>query len=195
MSYSSVSCPSIAMPTPASLTVNVFGASKSGEQAYATVHQQAHACLAEDGGLENFASAVVSRIQDSVPDLVSFSESMVGQYPWERMANPTHPLVDHKEEMPTAVEVDLFALVSNFVGLIILNALLGTDFVELYPSALSDLQELDKAFHCMALGFPRWLPFSGLAKAHMARQRLLVAIDAFHRALDKEAVGERPDDP
>ena len=119
----------------------------------------------------------------AMPNLISFSESLVDQHPWERVSH-TIPLDAE------TVEANLFSLIRSFVGYTICSPLLGRDFMEIYPSILEDLWDFDAGFRYLLLGLPRLLPIKPLARARNARRRMRSAIDSFHRALDKEAVGE-----
>ena len=114
-----------------------------------------------------------------MPNLISFSESLVDQHPWERVSD-TIPLDTE------TVEVNLFSLMRNFVGHTICLALLGRDFMDIYPSILEDLWDFDAGFRYLLLGLPRLLPIKTLVRAHDARRRMRSAIDSFHRALDKD---------
>lgn len=127
-------------------------------------------------------------IQTHAPNLVSFSEGMVDQNPWER--NGKAQLVHHG-----AVDVDLFALIRTFVGHAVFSPLLGSEFLDAYPGISDDLHDLDNSLRYLLLGLPRWFPLQSLAQANMARHRLDNAIDSFHNALDKTALGSEPNSP
>ena len=127
-------------------------------------------------------------IQSQTPNLISFASGMIDQNLWER---PSHTRVIDAQ----IVESDFFALINNFTGYVVLTALLGTDFMAVYPSILEDLQDLDSGMPYLMLGIPRWFPIPAMAKASTARRRLDSNIDSFHRALDKVAAGEQPEEP
>ena len=67
--------------------------------------------------------------------------------------------------------------------------------MDVYPSVLEDLCDLDSGWKFLALGLPRWVPFPRIRKAYFARRRLLGAIQSFHRALDADAIDAHPQDP
>ena len=128
-------------------------------------------------------STTTQRIQLQIPHLVSFSEGLVDQSPWERSSHAE--LVNHD-----AVEVNLFSLITTFAGHAILPSLLGSEFLDAYPGIFNDLLKLDGSIKYLLLGLPRWFPI-----ASTARRRLDNSIDSFHRALDKVAAGSKPDLP
>ena len=128
-------------------------------------------------------STTTQRIQLQIPHLVSFSEGLVDQSPWERSSHAE--LVNHD-----AVEVNLFSLITTFAGHAILPSLLGSEFLDAYPGIFNDLLKLDGSIKYLLLGLPRWFPI-----ASTARHRLDNSIDSFHRALDKVAAGSKPDLP
>lgn len=138
--------------------------------------------------------AIIRGIQEHGPNLVSFSDSIVDQNTWERAAAPIN-LTDSITGDASSVEVNLFALIRNFVGNVALPSLVGTEFLENHPETLEDIQDLEEGFKYLVLGLPRWLPIPSLTKAHIARRRLLDAIRSLHRALDHIAVGNEPNQP
>ena len=178
-----------------SLLVNVFGADRRRKRDYLRVRGDVHTSftnhILSGPTLSETIDVVVARIQEQVPNLVSFSESPVDQNFWERTA---FPIVQADGSAP-AVQVSLYALIRNFVGHIGVSVFMGSEFAEINPTALEDLWDLDHGLTYLALGLPRWLPIPSLTKAHIARRRLGDAIDLFHRALDKTAAGDEPDQP
>lgn len=130
---------------------------------------------------------MIRGIQGHTPELVSFSTSIVDQNIWERTASP----IIHT----SAVEINLFTLIKNFVGHVSLPSLVGTDFLEAYPTTLDDLWDLDGGFKWLILGVNRLLGIPSLTRAHIARRRLLHALHTFHAALDRVHAGHEPDEP
>ena len=173
---------------------HAFGADRKHKQAYLDAHKESNACLTE--GLWKALDIAIAAIEEHVPNLVSFSESVVDQNPWERISSvPTNSkIVDKSAESPS-VEASLFSLVHNFVGHLATTSLMGSEFLEFYPSVLDDLWDFDNGLKYLILGFPRWIPVRSLVKARLARQRLQNGINAFHRALDKIAAGHEPGYP
>ena len=138
--------------------------------------------------------ATVRGIQEHGPNLVSFSGSIVDQNPWERAATAIVQTGSIAGDA-SSVEVSLFALIRTFVGNVVLPSLVGREFLEIYPEVLNDIQDLEGGFKYLVLGLPRWLPIPSLTKAHIARRRLLDAIDSLHEALDQLVAGLDPNMP
>lgn len=178
---------------------NVFGAGRKRGKEYSNAHFDASACLQSEllkgSNLSQTAqsNALKSRIQEHVPSLVSFNESIIDQSDWERAA---YVLVKPKygHDSPS-VEVSLFTLIRNFTGHAALPTIIGSEFLEAYPSTLDDLWDLDGGFRYLTLDLPRLLGIPSLTRAHIARRRLLNAMDSFHRALDQTAAGDESEQP
>lgn len=128
-----------------SLLVNVFGASKEHDKEHSRAHADAHALLDQLLlGPSEMVRTIVRGIAEQGPNLVSFSESIVDQNPWERAATP---VIHHDTGSITgdasSVEISLFALIRGFVGNVTLPSLVGREFLEYYPETLDDIQDLD----------------------------------------------------
>lgn len=181
-----------------SLLTNFFGADKRHEKEYLKAHADTSILLqnqllkTSSHSPSRLNNRLRGRIQDCVPNLVSFSESLVDQNEWER---PAYPLLKSKYGHNTSVEVSLFALIRNFTGHVTLPTIVGSEFLEVYPSTLDDLWDLDGGFRYLTLGLPRFLGIPSLTRAHVARRRLLHAIHEFHDALDRTAAGHEPGQP
>ena len=132
-------------------------------------------------------SATAQGIHEQVPNLVSFSESIVDQNPWERSAYA----VLHT----SAVEVSLFTLIRNFVGHISLPPLFGTEFLEAYPNTLDDLWDLEGGYRWLMFDMPRWLGIPALTRAHIARRRLLDTMRSLEKSMDLVAEDKEPRKP
>ncbi|RLL96231.1 hypothetical protein CFD26_100710 [Aspergillus turcosus] len=128
--------------------------------------------------LTEASNAAKDIIERETPSLVTFCRSMVDQAPWERRSEAE--VIDGQEK-PTA-EVNLFALVRNFVGHISTSVAMGQAFLEAYPDLLDDMWDFDNRFPALSLGAPRWLPLPGLSAAYAARDRILDALAAYHQA-------------
>ena len=183
-----------------SLLINVFGANNRLTEDYIRVRSDAQACLisglVREPGVSEFTQRTILDIQEHTPNLVSFSESIVDQSQWERAADAILQVANvHGKAASLAVEVNLFALIRNFVGNTALPSLVGTEFLDVYPKALDDLWDLDGGFNYLTLGLPRWFPIPSLTKAHIARRNLLQGIGSFQEAIDKVAAGEEPHQP
>ncbi|KAI1941337.1 hypothetical protein LOZ66_001853 [Ophidiomyces ophidiicola] len=144
--------------------------------------------LNEDPWLTDIASTVSREIKQAMPNLLSFSQSVVDQSTWERLSGVS--ILD--ADSGPICETDLFALVRNFIGVISTTAIMGKSFTEAFPYSLNDLWEFDKNFNAMLLGVPRWVPFPGLVTSYAARRRLLLALKAFHNALAATEIGVDP---
>lgn len=183
------------------ILVKVFGANGRQKEASLRARTEAEACVIEglsnDGpGVSKFSRKILSRLQENVPELVSFNESIVDQNVWERTANPRVLPQQGGLGAPSSVaDVNLFELIRNFVGHIMIPSLVGTDLMAIYPSILDDLWDLEGGSKYLALGLPRWFPIPVLSKANIARWRLLNQIDSFHRVLDGASIGEEPEQP
>ena len=175
-----------------SLLCRVFGANKRLKQAFLDVRQDMCGSpglkVLHHSELATLLSTTTQRIQSQIPHLVSFSEGLVDQSPWERSSHAE--LVNDD-----AVEVDLFTLITTFAGHAMIPSLLGSEFLDAYPETFNDLRKLDSSMRYLLLGLPRWFPIESLASANLARHRLDNSIDSFHRALDKVAAGSKPDLP
>lgn len=141
------------------------------------------------------ASAMTAAFETHIPDLVSFAESPIDQHPWERPANPVHVQQPYGMKLRPAVEVDLVALINRFVGHVSINATLGREFMEVHSSVLEEMTAMDHGWKYLVTGFARWLPLPVVSRAHLARRRLLYALDSYNAALDAEAKGEMLTEP
>lgn len=176
------------------LLVNIFGASRWHRGAFSAADKDAHGCLTvleKTSEVRVLIHRLVSKIQEEAPTLVSSSRSLVDESPWERSANAKVASGDTSATgEPQAVEVDMFALIRNFVGHLSTSSLVGAGFLEMHPNFLEDLWQFDSKWQYMLLGLPRWLPIPGLPKAYIARRNLHNTITSFHKAVDRNAAGE-----
>ena len=162
--------------------INAFGADGTHKQAYSNAHGETKACLTN--GLPKVLGTTLFAIEENVPNMISFSKSIVDQPSWERISSvPTNPTAGDDSAASPSLEISLFLLIQNFVAHITTTSIMGFDFHDHYPWFLDDIWDLDNGFKYLLLGFPRWLPIQSLTKAHLARQRLKSEINEFHRAL------------
>lgn len=157
-----------------SLLVNVFGADKGYKQEHSRAHGDAHACLLDQllPRPSEMLRTTVRGIQEQGPNLVSFSDSIVDQNPWERVATP---IIHHHTGSVTghapSVEVNFFALIRTFVGNVALPSLVGKEFLENYPETLEDIQDLDGT--CIrspcCLFWPRFRAFRHVLGVHIPK--------------------------
>ncbi|KAI9797536.1 MAG: hypothetical protein M1833_005447 [Piccolia ochrophora] len=127
-----------------------------------------------------------------IPNFLSFAPSLIDQNLWERVGD-----VDIVGDVGLGAphgevaDVNLLALVREFIGHVSMPTLMGQSFLENFPNTLQDLWMFDRGIKYLALGFPRWLPARAATQAHLARARLLYSIRSFHRALN-QANAETP---
>ncbi|KAL8831554.1 MAG: hypothetical protein Q9191_000797 [Dirinaria sp. TL-2023a] len=135
------------------------------------------------GGENSLPTSFFRNIELSVPKLISFAESLVDQQAWERSSYTTR--LDAK-----VVETDFLPLIRSFVKHITYSALLGREFLDIYPGIFDDLSDFDAGFRYLLLSLPRLFPAQALLRARIARRRMEMAIDSFHKAIDRDAIGE-----
>lgn len=128
--------------------------------------------------VNDFSTAISRAVQRNTSNLVSFSRSLVDQTPWERESSVAVPEGDNQ----STCDVDLFALVSNFVGHNLTTILLGEAFMESFPGFLRELWALDSSFVSLFVGTPRWLPIPWVSSGYAARDRLLRMVSVFYQA-------------
>ena len=173
---------------------NVFGADGSGEDEYIRLYSNDQLCLANDylsrhsSSSSQMTSTTLHAIEEHVPSLLSFAERPIDQNSWEQSAN----LVLHDSDV---VEISLFELISRFVAHASHPTLLGTEFFEINQTMIEDLWDLDGGFKWLRWGFSRLWGIPGLTRAHIARRRLLTALQSFHNAADAVSNGDEAKHP
>lgn len=175
-------------PVTWSLLCRAFGANRKQQPKFLDINKSLQASCSQSTLQEALSKTTTLLIQSQTPNLISFASGMIDQNLSER---PSHTRIVDAQ----TVESNLFSLIENFAGYAALTALLGTDFIAVYPSILEDLKDLDTGMPYLMLGIPRWFPIPAVAKASTARRRLDSNIDSFHRASDKVAAGEQPEEP
>ena len=183
-------------PVRTYLFVNIFGAPRPSIEASLPGLEDALCCLkkhTQGKGLSRLLTRLTQEIQEETPNLLSFSESVVDENTWERLSNPKiivgNPSTEVERTSPV-VEVDMFALIRNFVGLLTLRSMMGSDWADSQPTFVDMLWSFDEGWRSMLMGLPRWLPIPGIAKAYIARRSLSTSLESFHRAMDKHINGE-----
>ncbi|KAL2384339.1 hypothetical protein RJZ90_002066 [Blastomyces dermatitidis] len=134
------------------------------------------------------SSATIQKIEQNMPNMLSFCSSVVDQYLWERMS--TISLIGDGDDQ--VCEVNLNTLVRNFVAVTVMTAIMGEDFMEALPNTPDDIRKFNNNFNAIILGIQRWVPFPGLPTSYRSRRRLLHGMAAFHSAF---AVAENGHDP
>ena len=146
------------------------------------------ASLAADSIDTNDFNSVFSKaLQTHLPDLVSFNDSPVDQSLWERVARPQVTEQPCGMKMRAAVKADFVELIRTFAGHMLLNTLLGREVLEEFPTALSDLSELNSGWKWLATGLPPFLPVPPLTRVVIARRRLLNMLRDLCHNLDLQA--------
>ena len=158
--------------------------------------EEVRGCLelqARGHGLSNIVERLITNLEEHGPNLVSFSDSIVDENPWERSSNPrTKSNERGLGGKVMSVEIDLFALIKNFLGHLTILSVMGPEFLELHPHFLEMLWNFDRGWRPMLLGCPRWLPFPGLLKAYIARRGLSQSVLSFHQAANSHTEDELP---
>lgn len=160
---------------------NVFG----NRSLLQTLQQPEHRELSDDvpaiinkeSFINDASVAITALVKRNIPNLVSFSRSLVDQTPWERDS-----LVSLAEENQSICEANLFALIRNFVGHNMSTFLMGEAFLENFPMVLEDLWKLDSCFATLFVGTSRAFPSPGVSSGYAARDRLMHITSVFHRA-------------
>ncbi|KAI9841921.1 MAG: hypothetical protein M1837_000307 [Sclerophora amabilis] len=144
----------------------------------------------------HFATMVeetMRHMNEAIPNLVSFNHSLIDQSLWERVSHVALVETDDEDSQNGPVaEVNLFILLRDLMSHVAIPALMGSAFLEVFPTALQDMWELDNGFRWLSSGLPLWLPIPPLTRAHIARSRLKRAFAAYGRALDKFEAGIDP---
>lgn len=130
-----------------------------------------------DEFIKETSESITKALQFNIPNLVSFSRSLVDQFPWERDSN-----VELLEQDQSTCEVNFYILVKDFIGHHMTTLLMGESFVEAFPGVLQQLWVFDDNFVPMFVGFKRWVPAPGISSGHAARQYLLHVMSIFFRA-------------
>ncbi|KAJ6104988.1 hypothetical protein N7486_003677 [Penicillium sp. IBT 16267x] len=135
------------------------------------------AIISQESFISDASVKITRLVQRNTPSLVTFSRSPVDQAPWERDSS-----VSLCEQDQSICEVNLFALVRDFVGHNITTLLLGEAFVESFPGVLQHFWALDANFVALFAGFKRWTPTPGISAGYAARHRLTHIMSVFYRA-------------
>ena len=171
---------------------NVFSAEGFGKDEHLYSNDQvcsANALLSR--GTTNssqITQTTLHAIQQHAPNLLSFAERPIDQNSWEQNANP----VLHNSSL---VEISLFELISRVVAHVSLPTVVGTEFLEIHPTTVEDLWDLDGGFKWLRWGFSRLWGIPSLTRAHIARRRLLAALQSFHKAADAVSNGDEAKHP
>ncbi|KMQ45321.1 hypothetical protein A7D00_2083 [Trichophyton violaceum] len=146
--------------------------------------------LAEEPYLTDLSSVLVKEIERTTPSLVSFTSSVVDQYPWERISGVT---LQNEASGERVCITKLYSLISGFVGNLSINILMGKTLLDVYPNVLPDISAFNSKFNAMLLGIQRWIPFPGLVNAYLARRRLLVCLTVQNAIFSQIENGQEPE--
>lgn len=149
--------------------------------------QYEHLC--SEATLKIMIERATTRLRHNIADFVTFNTGEIDQAPWERLAEAG---LEEDADQKEVVEADLFELVRNFVAFTANTAILGTDFVENFPSFWQALWRLEKGFMALAVETPALLPVNSAIGARRSRGFLLGWMDEFETALEKHRKGENP---
>lgn len=177
------------------LMVSIFDLPVCDLEKYDAAHKDMVECYREilsNPGLEGLVENTAGRARDYVTNLVSFLESPVDQMPWEKNANITllADAAQGSSSNPTVVEASLFPLIRDFVAFTANPSIMGSDFLQNFPTFFDDIWTLDSGFIMLAAGLPRWAPIPTLTRAHIARRDNLKRLEEFHENLQKHHRGE-----
>jgi hypothetical protein len=146
--------------------------------------------LMREPSLGAIMKATIDGLQLRIPEMITFTANVIDQQPWEKSSDCT--LISSQ---PPAVEINLLSVLRDLMGYAAIPAFFGQSFLENYPQTLQDIYDMDLGMKFFMMGLPRWFPFPGVAKAHIARHRLWNSTTDFYTAyddfLDGKPVGNR----
>jgi cytochrome P450 len=132
------------------------------------------------------AALQTAKIHEKAANLVVHPRSMAEVPIWQLFA-------EAREVSPTAVEADLYTVVSDFAAAVAVPILYGTDLLKRNPKMLADFWLFDHdVFPLRLVGIPEWAPVRSLQRGLEARTRLLAALEGWYTRLDNDdpAVGD-----
>jgi hypothetical protein len=127
--------------------------------------------------LSNMLKRTMGYLEANIPQMVSFADGEIDQAPWERWAGASS-ITD------VETEINLMALMRDMMGHASVPSVFGQALLEKFPSLLHHVYDMDAGMYYFLMGLPIWTPWPGVAKAHMARARLWMALDEQQQALD-----------
>ncbi|ESZ99437.1 hypothetical protein SBOR_0199 [Sclerotinia borealis F-4128] len=171
------------------LALKFFGVPKSAEKKYLDNWEEYTATfnyLMKEPHLSNMLDGTVRNLQRIIPQMVSFVDSEIDQYPWEKWANADY--ISNNE-----MEVDLMALIRDILGQASVPSLFGHAFLDNNPHVLHDVYEMDRGMMYFNMGLPWFTPWPSVARAHYSRSQVQYSINSFHEALDASVDGKHVD--
>ena len=175
---------------------NTFGIPAKYQDAYEKTSPRLNACvyqhLLQDPYMSDLARAAIGNTARCIEKLVTGPDSSdQGGETWERYISRRSVGSNTDHGLNAAFEVDLFPLLTSFLGYMTLPALMGHEFITCSPDFLNDLECLDESFISMTLGVPRWLPHARIKRAYEARDRLHKSLSYLYLSLDRRAEGSK----
>lgn len=175
------------------LLERVFGfPMKTEKGVYKAAFPELMACyrfLLGEPGLGEMIERTAGNVKETISNFVSFSSSLVDQAYWERTSRAA---VAKNKSGEDVVEADLLNLVRDYCAAAANPSVIGSNFLANYPDFFADIWTFDRAFLLIAAGLPRWVPIPPVTRGHIARQRALRSLVAFHEAMETRAAGEDP---
>lgn len=174
------------------IMVNVFGLSIKDQGSWHKASTEVAACykyLMTEPTLGAMVGETVRRLRENVVNFVSFTDSIVDQTLWERVADVKATKDLEGEDV---VEASLLPLVREWVAHTANASIMGSNFLAKFPDFFEDLWTLDRGFLLMVAGLPKWFPIPMLTRAHLAQRRMLDKMCTFHEAMEADANGEDP---
>ena len=84
-------------------------------------------------------------------------------------------------------------LLRDMLSHAIVPTIFGRGLLDKYPNIIQDVVTMDDGIPFFMMSLPIFTPWSGVTKAHLARQRLWKAMDEMQRQLDRRAKGSETD--
>ena len=162
------------------LQVRVFGTRDELRSTCNAIFDDLFAAVSKNLMQETHARKLVQSTYDLLGSLVPSMTSTA--QPWLVNANPS-------SVADGSLDVDLYEMVRDFTTHVSIRMLAGTDFLNEYPNAATDLFAVDGAFTLFALGTPTWTPLPVIRGAVAARNRFLAQTKAFSERIEAVAIG------
>ncbi|KAH6684063.1 putative cytochrome P450 [Halenospora varia] len=143
---------------------------------------------------ESAAVAAIERggAPQRAAEFVTFTEKTERMKRWELSADIK--VVRPQSGQPGIVEANLQSLTRDFGACFAIPLLYGQGFLDRYPHLLDDFWKFDnELFPLLMIGIPSWAPFRMMKEGLASQSRLLDAIEALYRRIDKAQRGEEVD--
>ena len=119
--------------------------------------------------------AFVKQIKTHATDITTLNERLVDQNSWERTAEVVVKILPSQtsQERELVAEVNLFALLTSFLGSLIADSLIGEFILDDEDFFSKNIWELERGCKWLMLQTPRWIPIPSLLRALIAQKNLL----------------------